>query len=373
MLLRAARRWQSSGAMMAGRRYPTKTEVLQKVDNDFDLLSKSRVVVDIGCAPGEWLQVAAQHMRIDPHERNPDRQKFLYGIDKEAVGHIPGVTTVQGDFTMRHGGQEALQEAMHPAATALKACLFDNDTTTKYYMSVWAAENTHLRTGNMDVYTLGKRSQTTQRYNELQQAYNASQVQMSSAFVDGVMADLAPVFVAQSSPDDYVPEQVLLADAARNYALKQLVTGGWFVCNVYNGPAAFSFMQSLAMYFNEPPRLVKPNPSESVVVARGFIGRDALHQHQYSGLDAESVDALPDGSLRDGLRHDLGIQRKRMGGRVTDRQMVERGAYQPFTRRLSTSQRKRKLMLAGDGARGGRAMFQHDKIALLGGSVPQTR
>lgn len=63
---------------------------LDEIDRDFHILKKGNVVVDLGCAPGSWMQYV--ETRILPGGR-------AYGIDllpvKVAFG--PHVTTIEGD------------------------------------------------------------------------------------------------------------------------------------------------------------------------------------------------------------------------------------------------------------------------------------
>jgi 23S rRNA (uridine2552-2'-O)-methyltransferase len=59
---------------------------LIQLDARFHLLAPGRRVVDLGCAPGGWSQVAAQ------------RNAIVVGIDLNPTDPIPGVTLLTGDF-----------------------------------------------------------------------------------------------------------------------------------------------------------------------------------------------------------------------------------------------------------------------------------
>jgi len=63
---------------------------LIQLDDRFHLLAPGRRVVDLGCAPGGWTQVAAE--RIGPQGR-------VAGIDLNPTDPIPGATLLTGDFT----------------------------------------------------------------------------------------------------------------------------------------------------------------------------------------------------------------------------------------------------------------------------------
>ena len=98
----------------AGRRKPSSTEWLARQLNDpfvaeaqrigfrsraafkliqlderFHLLTPGRRIVDLGCAPGGWTQVAAQ--RVGPAGR-------VVGIDLNPTDPVPDATILEGDF-----------------------------------------------------------------------------------------------------------------------------------------------------------------------------------------------------------------------------------------------------------------------------------
>ena len=62
---------------------------LIQLDDRFHLLKRGARIVDLGCAPGGWSQVAL--------ERTASGR--LVGIDLTATEPLPGATLLQGDFT----------------------------------------------------------------------------------------------------------------------------------------------------------------------------------------------------------------------------------------------------------------------------------
>lgn len=62
---------------------------LLQLDDRFHLLAAGRRVLDLGCAPGGWSQVAA--------ERTGDRGAVV-GVDLNETNPVPGATILQGDF-----------------------------------------------------------------------------------------------------------------------------------------------------------------------------------------------------------------------------------------------------------------------------------
>lgn len=65
---------------------------LKQIDDDADLLSRGDAVVDLGCAPGSWLQVAVE--RVDA----PDAGTVV-GVDLQGIESVDGATAIRGDVT----------------------------------------------------------------------------------------------------------------------------------------------------------------------------------------------------------------------------------------------------------------------------------
>ena len=66
---------------------------LEQMDDKFGFLFPHAAVVDLGCAPGGWLQIVSQRCRIEKG------QGKLVGIDILETDPVPGVTIFQGDIT----------------------------------------------------------------------------------------------------------------------------------------------------------------------------------------------------------------------------------------------------------------------------------
>ncbi|WP_115863171.1 23S rRNA (uridine(2552)-2'-O)-methyltransferase [Halorussus litoreus] len=63
---------------------------LKQIDREEDLLHEGKTVVDLGAAPGGWLQVAAEEV---------GEQGTVIGVDLQRIDAIDGVDTVRGDMT----------------------------------------------------------------------------------------------------------------------------------------------------------------------------------------------------------------------------------------------------------------------------------
>ena len=63
---------------------------LKQLDREADLIAEGDTVVDLGAAPGGWLQVAAELA---------GETGTVLGVDRQRIDPIDGVETVRGDMT----------------------------------------------------------------------------------------------------------------------------------------------------------------------------------------------------------------------------------------------------------------------------------
>ncbi len=103
---------------------------LKQLDEGAGLIQAGDTVVDLGAAPGGWLQVA--------RERAGDRGRVL-GVDRQRIDPIDGVETIRGDIT-----QESTKTAILEAVGEADVVLSDMapDMTGEY--SVDHARSVHL-------------------------------------------------------------------------------------------------------------------------------------------------------------------------------------------------------------------------------------
>jgi 23S rRNA (uridine2552-2'-O)-methyltransferase len=86
---------------------------LMEIDDRDRLLTRGAMVVDLGCAPGGWSQVAAERV---------GRQGGVVGIDLLALPPIPGAVLLQADF-MTEAGAAAVARSL--AGRAVDVVLSD--------------------------------------------------------------------------------------------------------------------------------------------------------------------------------------------------------------------------------------------------------
>jgi len=106
---------------------------LAEIDDKFHLLAPGRRVVDLGAAPGGWVQVALA--RVGPRGR-------VVGIDVQPMEPIAGVALLQGDF-LADDAPARLREALGGPADAV--------------LSDMAAPSTgHARTDHLRIMALAE-------------------------------------------------------------------------------------------------------------------------------------------------------------------------------------------------------------------------
>lgn len=87
---------------------------LIEMDDKFRLLCAGARVVDLGCAPGGWCQVAAA--RVNADGSRPGRpQGRVVGLDLQEVTAIPGTKLLVGDF-LEAGAEAAIEAALEGPA-----------------------------------------------------------------------------------------------------------------------------------------------------------------------------------------------------------------------------------------------------------------
>lgn len=75
---------------------------LQEIQSKTNLIKEKSAVLDLGCAPGGWSQIAAKHIFPGRKDHNdqaiPCSQGMLMGIDRLVMQPIPHVIFHQGDI-----------------------------------------------------------------------------------------------------------------------------------------------------------------------------------------------------------------------------------------------------------------------------------
>ena len=188
---------------------------LIQLDEAAGLIGPDDAVLDLGAAPGGWLQVARE--RTD----GP-----VVGVDRQRIDPIDGVETIRGDVT-EEGTKTAIRE--------------------------------RLRGGDGESGDRGD-------HDESGDAPGADRP------VDVVLSDMAPNMTGEYSVDH--ARSVHLARQAFDVALDLLAPGGDFVTKVFDGPDLAALREEMEADF-EYVRSVRPDASrdsssELYLVAKGY-------------------------------------------------------------------------------------------------------
>jgi 23S rRNA (uridine2552-2'-O)-methyltransferase len=95
-----------------------------EIDDRYKMLRPGQRIIDLGCAPGGWAQVAAQ--RVKSTETKP----LVVGIDLLPVDPIPGVILLEMDFMLPEA-DEKLREALGGPADGVLSDMAANTTGHK--------------------------------------------------------------------------------------------------------------------------------------------------------------------------------------------------------------------------------------------------
>lgn len=89
---------------------------LAEIDEKLQILRPGARVVDLGCAPGGWSQVAAERVNALGQAGKP--QGRVIGVDLQPVDPMPGVELLQLDF-LEEGADDAVRAALGGQADAV--------------------------------------------------------------------------------------------------------------------------------------------------------------------------------------------------------------------------------------------------------------
>ena len=71
---------------------------LLQLNDDFNLFTGVKRVVDLCAAPGSWSQVLSRKLIEEREDKEAEDVKIV-AVDLQAMAPLPGVTQIQGDIT----------------------------------------------------------------------------------------------------------------------------------------------------------------------------------------------------------------------------------------------------------------------------------
>lgn len=216
---------------------------LAQLDRSADLFTAGDVVVDLGAAPGGWLQIAAEAV---------DADGLVVGVDRQRIDPLEGyaatVRTVHGDITEPETldrVREVIRSA-RPAGTA-----------------------------------------------------STNGAETNGGPVDVVLSDMAPEMSGEYELDQ--ARSLHLAEQARSVAVAILAPGGHFVVKLFDGHGVDAFITDLDTEFESVRRLV-PDASRKRSSELYVIGKGRLTAPVSSG-DELTLDIDATGEEGDGIAH----------------------------------------------------------------------
>lgn len=82
---------------------------LLDIEKKFHLISKANCILDIGSAPGGWLQVETQISKQTQKQTQKQKsKKLIIGLDLKEIKPIDDATLIQGDFCTKETIQQIL-------------------------------------------------------------------------------------------------------------------------------------------------------------------------------------------------------------------------------------------------------------------------
>ncbi|MEJ2037090.1 MAG: RlmE family RNA methyltransferase, partial [Maritimibacter sp.] len=112
-----------------------------ELDDKFRFLVPGARVVDLGCAPGGWLQVAVQRVNA-LGEKSGKKQGTVLGVDLQEVEPVPGAVAHQLDF-MEDGADDKVKDWLGGRADVVMS-------------DMAAASSGHKQTDHLRIIALGE-------------------------------------------------------------------------------------------------------------------------------------------------------------------------------------------------------------------------
>ena len=211
---------------------------LKQLDGTADLIADGDTVVDLGAAPGGWLQVATELAGTGT----------VVGVDRRRIDPVDGAETVRGDMTEASTREEVV-EAVGEADRREASGAASGDAGTA--------------NGEADV----------------------------------VVSDMAPNMTGEYDLDH--ARSVHLARTAFETALELLAPGGDFVAKVFEGPDTDDLRSEVEAEF-EYARTIHPEASRDASSELYLVGKGRVTAPVAEG-DRLEVDVVDEGDEGDGI------------------------------------------------------------------------
>lgn len=198
---------------------------LIELDEKYHLLKPGMRVVDLGCAPGGWAQVAVA--KVGP-------SGYVIGCDLLEVPPVVGATLIVQDFLAEDAPEILKAMLRHPHPSSHSAST----------LSLTEGEGAKHRAAG------------------------------EGGLADVVMSDMAANTTGHA-PTDHI-RIIHLCEMAYHFAVEILAPGGSFICKVRKGGTESDLLKTMQRDFttvkHAKPKSSRADSAESYVVAMGFRG-----------------------------------------------------------------------------------------------------
>ena len=233
---------------------------LLELDEKFGLLKPGMRVVDLGCAPGGWAQVAVKIVGAKGQ---------VVGCDLLEVEPVPGATLIVQDFTT------------DDAPDIIKALLAPHPNPPLFFPASGGKKGgiRPLPKGEVTEPASNLKHKTsrgdTSPGGEVDALLGASgEGQQRVARAHLVMSDMASNTTGHT-PTDHI-RIMNLAELAYEFAIEVLLPGGALICKVLKGGTERELLKRMQQDFttvkHAKPAASRADSAESYVVAMGFRG-----------------------------------------------------------------------------------------------------
>jgi len=216
---------------------------LKQINSKFNIFEEAENVLDLGAAPGGWLQVAAEFVGEDD---------LVVGVDLLEIPpfEAPSIITIVGDVT-DPSVQEEIMELFEGKADVILSDMAPN------IIGEW----------NLDEYR---------------------QIELA-----------APNIIGEWNLDEY--RQIELARAALRLTDRLLRSDGWFIVKIFQGSEHVKFIKEVKAMFryfkNFKPKASRKGSSERYIVARNLRKDRRLPSLSYSDVEEEDTGPIPGDQL----------------------------------------------------------------------------
>ncbi len=243
---------------------------LMEMDDKYKLLAPGQVVIDLGCAPGSWSEVALSRLVRPPRAGKKGRScPPKTGVAKTGTRdtHPPEPLITEEDLAQGQGG--ATQGVASPLTASDNAQSSPGQSHDRQQQgAVIGLDLCEMTPLDGTLFFQGD------FLSDEALAWLAQALAPYGGRADVVLSDMAPATTGHKSTDHL--RIMALSEAALDFAQEVLSAGGHFVAKIFQGGGDPVYLKALKQCFSHvhcvKPASSRKESSEMYVVARGFRG-----------------------------------------------------------------------------------------------------